>query len=401
MGHDRSASVGSAGRLRRLVPVPRYVFVSIALLSGSLLAYEVLLTRVCALRLHFHFGFLIVSNCLLGIGASGTLLTATEKYWRKAPRTWVWRASGAYVITLVLAWFLLGRLKVPDALFTTNFDSANRFVTFNLVAAVPFFSGEAAVGLLLAAYARRIHAVYAADLLGAGAGCIAIPLLLWHVGAGGCFLLVLLLAVIAFAVAAPRKPRRATAIASAVVGVVCVGAMPSFDSASPLPGKGYLDLTDRKRHNLYAHRIEFSRWSANSRVDMMALTPGERFMFCRGSKTLHLPLPDQKLVLQDGSAGTIISNFSGEPETLPALSQSLYALSASMLDKPRVLVIGMGGGNDVWAARLYNPKSIRAIELNQAIVDLHHEVVPSFSRVLLDDPRLEIVVDEGRQRDHA
>ena len=43
---------------------------AVALLAASLLAFEVLLTRVCALRLHFHFGFLVISFGLLGLGAS-------------------------------------------------------------------------------------------------------------------------------------------------------------------------------------------------------------------------------------------------------------------------------------------------------------------------------------------
>ena len=55
-------------------PGRSYVFVTIGLISCSMLMYEILLTRVCALRLFFHFGFLVISNCLLGIGASGSLV---------------------------------------------------------------------------------------------------------------------------------------------------------------------------------------------------------------------------------------------------------------------------------------------------------------------------------------
>ena len=73
--------------------VPVGMFVGIALLSASLLAFQVLLTRVCALRLAFHFSFLIISNSLLGIGASGTVLTLLETRWRKRPEAWIFGAS--------------------------------------------------------------------------------------------------------------------------------------------------------------------------------------------------------------------------------------------------------------------------------------------------------------------
>jgi len=375
--------------------VPRYAYAVIALTSASLLAYEVLLTRVCALRLHFHFGFLVVSNCLLGIGASGALLTATERHWKARPRSWVWRACAAYVMTLPLVWLTLARMPIPDGAYLATWSHAGAFAAFNLVATVPFFTGGTAIGLLLSAYATRVHALYGWDLVGAGAGCVAIPLLLWHVGAGGCFMLVLLLGAIAFMCAAPRGPRRASVLAGGAVATMCVLLLPSFDRAAPIAGKGYLDLTADVRAQ-HGHDFEFSRWSVNSRIDMLRVQPQQRFMFCRGAHTLDRPLPAQKLILQDGSAGTFVSNFSEEPWGLDALRGSLYSLTLSFRPGARVLVIGMGGGNDVWAAKIHDAESIRAIELNQAIVDIHRQRVPTFSRELLDDPRIEMVVDEGR-----
>ena len=66
-----------------------YVFITIGLIALSMLMYEVLLTRVCALRLFFHFGFLIVSNCLLGIGASGSMIAVFQKTFAKRERFWI------------------------------------------------------------------------------------------------------------------------------------------------------------------------------------------------------------------------------------------------------------------------------------------------------------------------
>jgi hypothetical protein len=55
--------------------VEPYAYFVIASVSLSMLTYQVLLTRVTALRLLFHFSFLVISNCLLGIGASASLIT--------------------------------------------------------------------------------------------------------------------------------------------------------------------------------------------------------------------------------------------------------------------------------------------------------------------------------------
>ncbi|MBI4699975.1 MAG: hypothetical protein HY744_02220 [Deltaproteobacteria bacterium] len=367
----------------------------VALLSGSLLAFQILVTRVCALRLHFHFGFLVISNCLLGIGASGTMLTLTEARWRRAPRIWIWALTGAYLASLGLVWLLLCRLPVPDSLRYASLADAARFLAFNSCAAVPFFFGGAAVGLVISVHAERVHAVYGSDLVGAGAGCALCPALLWHFGAGGCLLAVALLAAAAFAVLAPASRRRGSASIAIVVGLLCLGFMPSFDRLAPVPGKGHLDLTDRVRA-VFARRAEYSRWSANSRIDVLPIDPARRLLLGRGAATLGLRLPAQKFILQDGSAGTIVSDFTAEPEGLEVLRRSLYALGPSLRRRPAVLVIGMGGGNDVWAAKELGARRIKAIELNQAVVEVHRTVARSYSRAMLADPRVQIAVDEAR-----
>ena len=51
---------------------PRF---SIALLSASALAYEILLMRLFSIIQWHHFAYMIISLALLGYGASGSFLT--------------------------------------------------------------------------------------------------------------------------------------------------------------------------------------------------------------------------------------------------------------------------------------------------------------------------------------
>ena len=129
--------------------VPLGMFLGIAVLSASLLAFQVLLTRVCALRLAFHFGFLIISNSLLGIGASGSFLTLFEGRWRKKPVTWIWAFTVLYVISLLATWEFARSWAIPEQLkfAELKFDEFLQFAIFNLGLAVPFFFGGGAVGL--------------------------------------------------------------------------------------------------------------------------------------------------------------------------------------------------------------------------------------------------------------
>src|SRR5436190_20384388 len=95
-------------------------YIAIGLIACSMLMHEILLTRICALRLYFHFAFLVISNCLLGLGASGTLLALKHDTWRSEPRKWIGRFSVAYVVSLLVTYFLLLRYPLPQDLRLTN-----------------------------------------------------------------------------------------------------------------------------------------------------------------------------------------------------------------------------------------------------------------------------------------
>jgi spermidine synthase len=74
----------------------------------------------------------------------------------------------------------------------------------------------------------------------------------------------------------------------------------------------------------------------------------------------------------------------------------MYSAAYRLKVAPKVLVIGLGGGNDVWAAKVNGARSVKAIELNWPIVEIHKKVLRDFSRTLVEDPTVEMVVGEGR-----
>jgi hypothetical protein len=65
-------------------------------------------------------------------------------------------------------------------------------------------------------------------------------------------------------------------------------------------------------------------------------------------------------------------------------------------EKPRVIVIGVGGGNDVWGAWARGAEYIKGVELNQQILDIHHGVLSRYSKRIIEDRRVELLCAEGR-----
>ncbi|MCC7062727.1 MAG: hypothetical protein IT456_07985 [Planctomycetes bacterium] len=376
----------------------RRSWLTIALLAGSLLVFQVLLTRVCALRLHFHFGFLIISNSLLGIGASGSLLALFDRKWRKNPQQWIWAFSLMFVVSLPLSWSYLLLAQIPETLKFETLKETLQFSAFNLACAVPFFFGGTAIGLLLSANASRVHSVYAADLIGAGVGCLLCPLLLWPVGAGGCFLATVALALLAAISAAPASVGTSTRGGLLLLTAASVACMPMLDGWFPVPGKRWLDLTQAHTVPTFGRPV-YSQWSANSRVDVLPLPASfPTFLQARGAKAMAMPLPRQWWIGQDGDAGTMLTDFGSEPEKLDVLKYTMYssAFELKQGSKPKICVIGVGGAPDLWAAKIHDASVIHGIELNRSILDLHGSVAKEFSAPLFADPRVNVVCDEGR-----
>lgn len=372
-----------------------YLFVVIGTVSLSMLMYQLLLTRISALRLLFHFGFLAVSNCLLGIGAAGTMITIFQERWRRDPRRYIWVFCSLYLVSLALAWIFILNFHIPAPLDLHEPMQFLRFCVFNLVSAIPFIFSGAVVGMVLSFHAHAVNRLYFTDLLGASLGCLALPLVLGAFGAGGCFVLVATAALVATVVAAPPAHRRPLLALGAAGVAAALWLLPRLDALYPVPGKGELQLTATYTANL-SEVTEYSKWSTNSRIDLVPIAPDRRTMVARGTKAAQLPLPEMKFILQDGTAGTFIYNFSDDPRGLRAVELSLYSAAVRLKERPRTFIIGVGGGTDVWAAKMAHARYVKGVELNRPILDVHTEVLPHFSRVLLEDPNIHLVHGEGR-----
>ena len=362
-----------------------------------MLMHEILLTRICALRLYFHFAFLVISNCLLGLGVSGALLAANQDEWKKAPRLWLGRFCAAYLVSLALTYAFLLCFPIPTPLVLSHPGHLVSLTAYNLAGAVPFVFGGTVVGMLLTFDVANVNRLYAVDLIGAGIGCAACPLLLPHVGAGGVFVTTELLALVATVVVVFDRFPRAAVAASLVFGGLGLVLLPRFDGMFRVPSNWLTDYTiavDRATHA----DAPFSAWTANSRVDLMRSPKRTHGAFCmRGTNDVGLPeTPLTAFITQDATAGTTIADFSDEPGALEILRRSMYSAAYRLKNHPTVLVIGLGGGNDVWAAKATGARSVKAIELNAPIVEIHRKVLRNFSRLLVDDPTVNLTVGEGR-----
>jgi hypothetical protein len=363
----------------------------LALVAAATLLWEVLVTRLCALRLAFHYGFLIVSGGLLGMGAAGSLLFVWRERILAAPQRWLERFALAALISLPTAYLWMVRFPIDPDVRVDRWETLLPFLAYNLGAVLPFLAGGLVIGQLLMVHAARIHRAYAADLGGAAVGAMLCPLLLWAAGAAGAAAAAAVLLAAAGTLVMPPGPRRR---GLGLVTLLVLAAVPFAESWLPVPSSNEIRYERGQSVRLGEERV-YSRWSALSRVDVYRVAEDERGMFMEGEAVTAFP-EEQLFITQDSSAGTFLHDFTGTPEGRANLARSLYGLGTEVLGAKSVFIVGAGGGADLWGALGGGAERIKAVELNRQIVELHTEVFRERSSALLERPGVEIVHAEGR-----
>ncbi len=140
---------------------------------------EILLTRIFSFTIWYHLAYLTISTALIGFGAAGSILTIFPDLCRSAPRRVAGRCAAAAGITLLISMFILAPRPIsPATMLTQPGTFFIGLLGYYIAVTIPFLFAGLAVATPLAAYPHRVNRLYAADLLGAGLGCLAAVLAL-------------------------------------------------------------------------------------------------------------------------------------------------------------------------------------------------------------------------------
>jgi hypothetical protein len=316
------------------------VLLAIGLVAGCTLALQVLLTRLFAAVLFYHFGFLAISLALVGTGAAAMAVYLLPRRFEPPARAaslaaWCVALTGS----LVVAPAALVRLDYTfGSSITLRF--ALTLALASVLAAVPFFLAGMVITLAITRYTRWIHRVYACDLLGAGVGALVIVPAMWRVPAPLLLVAIGLVAAIAAVLCAESPGWRraglgASALAAAAVGAGAVSSV--YDLPPALDAEPVAD-----------------RW-----------TPLSRVVGYRGTG------PDFGVVTYDRDFAPVPEHRRGRP--LPdwrSLALGPQSAGFTLAPPGRAMVIGGGGGRDIYNALSSGERRVDVIELNRAIVDV-------------------------------
>jgi spermidine synthase len=361
--------------------------VGVALLSGSLLMTELSLTRIFSVTMYYHFAFMAISIALFGLSASGVYVFLLRDRWTDVPTERLLALHAfAYAGVTVLALTVLVKLRVGLTYTPSNIALMSLMY---MLSALPFFTGGAAISIAISRLSANVNAVYAVDLLGAGAGCLLLMPALNILGAPGAIVSSALLGVGAAVCFAPLASRgrllaQAGGLTAVVLGAWVAGAF------AVGPTKGHEN-----------HPVLFSKWNSFSRIGVYEQPYGAWSLSARYKG----PLPETRLMDIDSAAGTQILKFNGNLEDVSYLQYEMTALGYRLLSTPgqpppspfHALVIGTGGGRDLLSALVFGATTVDGVEINPIIVnDVMRDKFRDYSGGIYDLPNVHVAVEDGR-----
>ena len=211
------------------VDTRRAAIAGVAAVSAALLMTELALTRIFSVTMYYHFAFLAISIALFGLSASGVAVYLLRRRLASID-TGVLLASVAlaHALATLVSLACLVRIRVG-----LNYSPENLELMLAIygLAALPFFTGGGVMTVAFSRMTDRINVLYAADLIGAAAGCLAlIPLLNW-LGAPGVVMMAAALSALGAVAFAP--PARRRSFAAAACGLLAVAALAQTSAVNP------------------------------------------------------------------------------------------------------------------------------------------------------------------------
>ena len=381
------------------------LLLGLALLSGSMIALEVVFTRIFSITIWYHFAYLVIGIALLGYGAAGTYLAifnrrkvlTLEKFPKLIFILGILVAINMIVITQIHIDPLGGKEALSHAVIGLG-------IYFLAVFSI-FFLGGLMIVYIFNEWSQQAYRLYFADLLGASLSALVIMSLVRLLGGTTVVFviaIVILLVSIMFSSILSRSWRFAFTVA--VLGYL--GFLFYINSSQqiqlPVPPSKELQMTMKA---IGVDRPEYTRWNPVARVDVLPpveFNDAYQWIVFGGLSTQsgENQKKNQHLihfVTLDGTSITAMHEFDGNLSNYNFLHQAI--VNAPYLiapQQPSVLLIGVGGGLDILLARTHESNHITAVELNSDVVELLKGPYADFSGNLSEDPRTDIVVAEGR-----
>lgn len=371
--------------------------------SVCVLAFEIEVMRVFSVASWSNFGAMVISIALLGFGLAGTLLTFLSTRVRRSPDMWLFASSFALGPSMAIAHVLAQRIPFNPVLIASDPIQLAWIGAFYLVYSVPFFAGGLFIGAAFTALASQVHRLYFWNMVGSGLGGLLILGLMYAlppelviyplVGLGA---VPALLCCLWWSPVENRfRLRSQEAVLFSVLTGLCFLLLARYGGLSisdfkPISyARKYPDAAEV--YNAFSPRGEMKAFSSTYFHFAPGLSDNASFAVSQMPQNAFLGLYTDG----NGPVGIMRKLGPNEDGYLDYLPMSAPYL---LLDRPKVLVLRLGGGAGIQTALHNGARAVTVVEPDPDLIHMLRDV-PQFRAYtgdVLHDRRVTLFNAEAR-----
>jgi hypothetical protein len=353
--------------------------VVLGITSGSVVAAEVLFTRLLSVSTWYGLAFLVLSLAMLGM-TRGSLEALRAKEHNAPAAPWIATRLAALAVGLVVATIAI--LDVPLT-FTPDATSFTSILVVVAAVTAPMIAGGGVIARIMTESDVPVARVYAVDLVTAAAGALLPLVLLGPLTAPSSVLAIAAVVALAAAWLADDDAKRLPRVAVGACVLLLLLTQATSHGLVIKFSKGVARSDDRPL---------FEADNALSHVTLPGFSPRPFALWSYGGKETQRNHPMARALI-DGEAATEVYAYSSIPQ-LEAMKSDAVTIAHVLRPTGPACVIGIGGGRDLEAALLYGHSRVTGFEINPAMVAML-ESVATYSPIL-KDPRVKVVIGDGR-----
>ena len=366
-----------------------------------MLFVQILVHRIISVKLLNNYAFLVISLTMLGLALSGVILSRMRPLFLRHLEDALPICSAGFALSTLIVSMAFYRAEASAQTLASRWDFLQKFLGWlplALLFALPFTFLGLILGGLLSDRRLATRRVYFFDLLGSALGSVLVIPAVSRLGAEYAMLLACAAQVVGSLLLFRPRSRRVRVLAAVSLALLAAATLGrGWAFTMRYPAGSMLDWIQQLPP---PQGLEHVAWDPIARIEVSRIT---------GPSVDSMPYPEligedrafhkrfERLLTQNNYAFTYAVHYTG-PESLKGIERTIYAAAyqAGAAERPRVFVIGVGGGFDVLTALRFDASAVTAVEINGATVKILRETYADYFGGWVRDPRVELVLGDGR-----
>jgi hypothetical protein len=358
------------------------------------IAYQIALMRVFSVAQWHHFAYMIIGMAMLGFGAAGAALAVFRPRLRGHERTWLRTAAALLPLGLCGCYVLSQKIPFETFQLVAQPRQLGYLLALYVVLSVPFFLVSTCTTLAFFLEPASIARLYFFTMLGSGLGAAGVVGLLYaaHPDVLPYWLSVAASLAHLLLVRGARWGRlRGYGLLCLFAAIAVMGRLEPV-RVSEYKGLSYARLLPDAR--VIEERCSPLSVITAVRSALIRETPGQIGNY---SVSRLGPLPAQVGLYFDAGSVSPVNEFrDGSLDRFTYLDYVTSALAYRLIERPRALVLGAGGGTDILSALWHGAAHVTAVEVDPSVHFMMRHSLQAFSGGLYERGDVTAVLAEGR-----